>query len=265
MIAEFETRTLDCDWNIGIRRKMHLENIASDFRRDGYAMVHDFFDAALMDTCTAAILDHYGVDPAYEHAEEFVRTARTEVVSWYPLVENVSPFVRINEHPLLKELTTQILGDGWRDMSCMVMFSKSGSAGQAWHQDCLPDSAAQFNLNRLVYTHDIDPANGGEPVVVPGSHRMGALPVGEPHGTLEGQRVVKPRKGTLLLLHGHTWHRVLPIKGSRWRASTNYRVVPDGVADDVTDVAVYRNMMYNFSSREVVERGESEWEEDSDQ
>jgi ectoine hydroxylase-related dioxygenase (phytanoyl-CoA dioxygenase family) len=199
------------------------------------------------------------VDPAYEHAEEFVRTSQTEVVSWYPLRENVSPFSQLDRHSGLKELTSRILGEGWRDMCCMVMFSKAGSTGQAWHQDCPPADAGHFNLNRLVYTHDIDPANGGEPVVVPGSHRMGKLPAGEPHGDIEGQQVVRPKKGTVLLLHGHTWHRVLPIEGSQWRASTNLRVVPQGTPDDVTDVGVYRNMMYRFSAREVLEdRGSSE-------
>jgi len=236
---------------------MDKEKIANDFWREGYAVLHDFFDTELMDACTDAIRDHYGVDQQSKHSDAFVRASQTEVVSWYPLEENVSPFVRIHEHPVLNELTTEILGRSWRNMCCMVMFSKSGSAGQAWHQDCLPETAEHFNLNRLVYTHDIDPENGGEPVVVPGSHRMGTLPAGEPHGTLEGRQIVKPRKGTLLLLHGHTWHRVLPIQGSQWRASTNYRVVPEGVADDVTDVAVYRNMKYNFSTCEVVEeRGE---------
>jgi ectoine hydroxylase-related dioxygenase (phytanoyl-CoA dioxygenase family) len=236
---------------------MDKEKIASDFWREGYAVLHDFFDTELMDACTDAILDHYGVDPQSKHSDAFVRASQTEVVSWYPLEEKVSPFVQLDRHSGLGELTSSILGEGWRDMCCMVMFSKSGSAGQAWHQDCLPETAEHFNLNRLVYTHDIDPENGGEPVVVPGSHRKGTLPPGDPQGDLDGRQVFQPRKGTLLLLHGHTFHRVLPVKGTQWRASTNLRVVSRGAPTDVTDVAVYRNMVYRFSTHEVVEeRGE---------
>ena len=68
----------------------------------------------------------------------------------------------------------------------------------------------------------------------------------------DGQVVLKPKKGTLVLLHGHTWHCVLPIKGS-YRFSTNYRAAPMGTPEDITDVCVYRNMRYQFSTSSVVE------------
>ncbi|MEM9301763.1 MAG: phytanoyl-CoA dioxygenase, partial [Pseudomonadota bacterium] len=69
----------------------------------------------------------------------------------------------------------------------------------------------RHNLNRLVYTSTITPELGGEVVVVPGSFRRGLLPAGDPHGTFDDQVVIAPTRGTLVLLHGHTWHRVLPI------------------------------------------------------
>jgi hypothetical protein len=68
----------------------------------------------------------------------------------------------------------------------------------------------------------------------------------------DDQVVLRPKKGTLVLLHGHTWHRVLPIVGA-YRYSTNYRAAPAGTPDDITDVCVYRNMRYRFSTSEVVE------------
>ena len=102
----------------------------------------------------------------------------------------------------------------------MVMFSKQGTAGQAWHQDCSPDQAQIHNLNRLAYTSDISEECGGQTVIVRGSHRKGLLPAGDPVGHFNDEVVLTPRKGTLILLHGHCWHRVLPIlKGGR--VSTN--------------------------------------------
>ena len=71
-------------------------------------------------------------------------------------------------------------------------------------------------------------------------------------GEFEDQVVLRPKKGTLVLLHGHTWHRVLPITGA-YRFSTNYRAAPAGTADDITDICVYRNMRYQFSTSSVVE------------
>jgi hypothetical protein len=73
------------------------------------------------------------------------------------------------------------------------------------------------------------------------------LSYGDPVGEFDDQVVLRPKKGTLVLLHGHTWHRVLPITGS-YRFSTNYRSAPKDTPDDITDICVYRNMRYRFST-----------------
>ena len=233
--------------------KFDEHRLAEDFWRDGFVVIDDFFDAKLMDDCCELILQHYGHAPDLVHSGEFIANSETEVVPWFPLKLDVASFQRMDRDPDLKRATTCILGKGWQDLACMVMFSKTGSKGQSWHQDCPPEKPRHFNLNRLVYTHGIDPANGGQTVVVPGSHKMGLLPKGEPHQDIDGQLVLAPKKGTLVLLHGHTWHRVLNITGSHWRASTNLRVVPQGVPAGVTDIGIYRNMRYRFSTREILE------------
>ena len=117
---------------------------------------------------------------------------------------------------------------------------------------CPPDDPAKYNLNRLVYTRDLSDDFGGQTVVMPGSHRMGQLPAGDPHEDLDGQIMLNPRKGTLALLHGHSWHRVLPITGA-FRFSTNYRACPAGTPANITDICVYRNMRYRFSTYSMVE------------
>ena len=133
------------------------------------------------------------------------------------------------------------------------MFSKRGTSGQAWHQDCPPEDPRFHNLNRLVYSSNITDETGGQTVVVPGSHRHGVIPAGEPTGELGGEVVLRPGAGTLVILHGHAWHRVLPIRGE-FRYSTNYRAAPKDSPHDMTDVCVYRNMRYRFSSSEIIER-----------
>ncbi len=81
---------------------------------------------------------------------------------------------------------------------------------------------------------------------------MGELPAGKPHEDLENQIVLSQKKGTLVILHGHCWHRVLPIKGE-YRVSANARAIPTGTPEDITDIAVYRNMRYRFSTQEIIE------------
>lgn len=38
----------------------------------------------------------------------------------------------------------------------MVVFSNRNSEGQLWQQDCPPENASQYNLNRLFYPHDFN-------------------------------------------------------------------------------------------------------------
>lgn len=231
---------------------MKLDELARTFWRDGFLVIDDFFDPAQIDRVDERIRQHFGDHPDFSHTDEFMSAARTEVIPWFPQNEGVREFDALADDVRLGELTEAILGAGWRPDYSMVMFSRRGTAGQAWHQDCPPDDPAVHNLNRLVYTSDINDAVGGQTVVVPGSHKQGLLPSGDPHGHFSGETVLAPQKGTLVLLHGHTWHRVLPVSG-RYRYSTNYRAVPADTPKDITDVCVYRNMRYRFSTSSIVE------------
>ena len=215
-------------------------------------MVKDFLPTNLMDEYQQLIFRHYGDSPDYAHNQEFLEKAATDVIPWFPQQEGLSRFDVVGQDSRLQRLTSAILGDGWHSLYCMSMFSRRGSLGQAWHQDCAPEDPAVFNLNRLVYTEDIHPEIGGETVVVPGSHRRGLLTVGPVDEDFTDQVVLTPRKGTLLILHGHTWHRVLPVHG-RYRVSTNYRCSPQGVPANVTDICIYRNMRYRFETSEIIE------------
>jgi ectoine hydroxylase-related dioxygenase (phytanoyl-CoA dioxygenase family) len=239
---------------------MNLERLRHEFWQNGYLALDNFFESNLMDEIDKNIRNHFGDNPEFWHEEEFLTRSKTEVIPWFPQnpdlpeysPEAAAPFDRVEADQKLQRLTRALLGDAWRPLYSMVMFSKKGTSGQAWHQDCPPDDSAKFNLNRLVYTRDISPDIGGLTVVMPGSHRLGELPAGEPHEDLRGQVVLKPRKGMLVLLHGHTWHRVLPITDA-FRFSTNYRACPEGTPADITDICLYRNMRYRFSTNSVVE------------
>lgn len=226
--------------------------LAERFWDEGYLVLDGFFDADLMDELDGLIVGHFGANPDFWHTEEFLDKSKTEVIPWFPQNDGPSAFDAIDELEPLAALTHEVLGADWKALYCMAMFSKQGTVGQAWHQDCSPDTSDKFNLNRLVYTRDIDAETGGQTVVVPGTHRRGELPPGDPWADIEGQVVLEPQKGTLVLLHGHTWHRVLPVTGS-FRFSTNYRAMPEGAPDDITDICVYRNMRYSFSTESVVE------------
>jgi hypothetical protein len=231
---------------------MNIQHYAQDFWERGYVVIENFFTDELMDLLNKEILAHYGRNPEFEHTDDFIQKSATEVIPWFPLQEGDTNFLPIEADEQLKKLTQNILGEGWEALYLMVMFSKKGTQGQAWHQDCPPEDSNRFNLNRLFYTHDIDEKTGGQTIVYPGSHKMGEIPAGKPQEDLENQVVLSPKKGTLVILHGHCWHRVLPIKGE-YRVSANFRAIPNGTPKDITDIAVYRNMRYRFSTKEILE------------
>lgn len=232
---------------------MDYKALADQFWQNGYLHLEGFCDPSAMDWLDRLIHNHFGVDPGWEHTDEFLDLSKVEVVPWFPQREGEISFDSIEKDTRLNTLTQAILGEGYQTQYCMVMFSKPNSNGQAWHQDCPPDDAAVHNLNRLIYTRDIDPAIGGQLALVPGSHRMGVLPTGQPSGDIDGQIIMTPKKGDLVILHGHCWHKVLPVKGGG-RSSTNFRAGPVGTPEDITDICVYRNMRYRFSTSEVIEQ-----------
>ena len=231
---------------------MTNEDYVKQFWEEGYLHIPGFFDSDQMDQFNDICLKHYGLDPKWEHTDEFIERSNCEIVVWFPLNDEVNEFKEIDKNPNFAEITTQILGEGWKDLYCMSMFSKKGTKGQAWHQDCTPEDPDQFNLNRLVYTHDITDEIGGEVMVVPGSHKRGIIPVGDPEGDFEGQIKLVPKKGDAVFLHGHTWHRVLDVRG-KYRVSTNYRAMSKHVPDSITDYAIYRNIIYHFPTKSVTE------------
>lgn len=231
---------------------MHnASELAKQFWSQGYLILEDFFELALMDKLHHRILEHYGATPAFEHNEEFLNKAATEVVPWFPQREGENMFDEVEHNSAFCAISEAVLGEGWRALYCMTMFSRAGSKGQAWHQDCPPEQAEKFNLNRLVYTQDITSETGGQVLIRPHTHTAGALSVGDVDETFDDQLVVAPKKGTLILLHGHCWHRVLPTNMSR--ISTNFRAIPQGTDEHITDICVYRNMRYQFSTSEVIE------------
>lgn len=231
---------------------MDINALAKTFWLQGYLAIDHFFDDELMDSYQAHILRHFGDEPDFIHNSDFLEKSNTDVIPWFPKLDGINDFDTAEQDPRLIALTEAILGAGWSSLYSMVMFSKKGSNGQAWHQDCPPEDKSKFNLNRLAYTMDIDDRSGGRLLVMPGTHRGGVISVGDMNEDFAEQVVLSPKKGTLILIHGHAWHRVQRVM-SHIRVSTNYRCCPANTPEDITDTCVYRNMRYQFSSNSIIE------------
>ena len=116
--------------------------LADSFWAQGFVLVEDVFDPVLMDRYQALIEAHFGESPEFAHNDEFLRRAATEVIPWFPQQQGCDVFDEVERDPRLRGLTDAVLGEGWRALYCMTMFSRAGSRGQAWHQDCVPENPA---------------------------------------------------------------------------------------------------------------------------
>ena len=237
-----------------MNNSLDYQVLAKQFWRDGYIVLEDFFSPELMEQYDELILEHFGYQPDFWHTEEFLTTTGVEVVPWFPQREGCKPFDTVAQDPRFNALTQAILNDGWYEQYSMVMFSKQGTVGQAWHQDCPPEDKRFFNMNRLVYTMDVDKeTTGGQTLIVPGSHLKGLIPAENEPFPDEDKVILSPKKGSVVFLHGHCWHSVLPVTG-KYRVSTNYRCAPKGTPEDITDIGIYRNIRYQFSTESVIEK-----------
>ncbi len=231
---------------------MHIllnnRTLAQDFWKYGYIHLPGFFDSDLMRLYNNKILSHFGMDPQYIHSDAFIEQSGTDVIPWFPQKDGETCFDAVNNHQDFVSLTQEILGDGWYEQYCMVMFSKKDTLGQAWHQDCVCDNPQHFNLNRLIYTMDISAdTTGGQITLIPGSHLSGIIPSHSQAFDEDAAISLSPKKGDLVMMHGHCYHKVEKVIGE-YRVSTNYRSAAAQTPENITDIAVYRNMIYEFST-----------------
>ncbi len=117
---------------------MKMTDLSKTFWQQGYLVIDDFFSTESMDSLQSVILEHYGLDPKYEHEAAFLSKSATEVIPWFPQKSNERIFDEIEYCKKMKTLTEAILGEHWKSLYCMTMFSKKGSKGQVWFQDCSP-------------------------------------------------------------------------------------------------------------------------------
>jgi hypothetical protein len=227
---------------------------ARAFWEDGFVAIEGFFSRDVARSANEWLSGSSADPPTWTDATTS-KSIETDLEISIILCESFAPAIRrIHGDARFRALTGAILGVDYVDLYPMLMRFKGPGVGGPWHQDCSSEDGAPYCVNRLVYPHDAGDEIGGSLVVVPGSHRWGRIPTGEPHGSLEGERVITPRAGTVVLMHASTFHRVTAVRSQAPRFSINLRACPAGTPQNVTDVAVYRNVVCFFAEKREVAR-----------
>ncbi len=243
-------RILDLAGNVEV--EVGRAELRRRFNRDGIVVLPGFLSEPQLIPLRREMEEHYAplaATAATAHNGSGVLASfECDVMVWAPLAEGNAEFIILNEMAALADVTEALLDRGYNtNPKGLVMYSVGGGRGQAWHQDCPPGGpeSKEFNLNRLFYTEDVALEDGAI-VFVPGSHLLGRIPSGGHQEPIEGEITLEPRAGTLVLLHGHVYHRVTPNLNMKPRTSINLRAYPAGIDATVTCIGVYRNGDVNF-------------------
>jgi ectoine hydroxylase-related dioxygenase (phytanoyl-CoA dioxygenase family) len=230
-----------------------IDQLRHQFETQGYVVCPDVLTPDEMLQINQELNRHYNLDDTSRQSENTSSSFDCQVISWNPLSDNNAVFKGLLGHPQLRQVTTACIGENYHEGDSLVMLSRFGGVGQAWHQDCPPDNLEHFNVNRLFYTRDIKEEDGAI-VVVPGSHRHGRIPTGGSQDPMPGEIHLTPKAGTLVLLNGLCYHRVTPNISKTPRISINFRAFAQGVPTNLCNIGVYRNGAMDFVAGKAVDR-----------
>ena len=111
--------------------------------------------------------------------------------------------------PLVEQLVTEALGEGWICNSLIAALSLRGGVPQALHQDQgnALDSISPMMVNVLTAITDLDETTGGT-LLIPGSHTVlaEALRQGKPVGKLPPAINLDAKAGTMVIIDGRVLH-----------------------------------------------------------
>ena len=111
--------------------------------------------------------------------------------------------------PLVEQLVTEALGEGWICNSLIAAISLQGGVPQALHQDQgnALDSTSPMMVNVLTAITDLDETTGGT-LLIPGSHTVLAVALrqGKPVGKLPPAINLDAKAGTMVIIDGRVLH-----------------------------------------------------------
>jgi 6-phospho-beta-glucosidase len=203
--------------------------------------------AALQHELRALIADRSLMVPR-QGAEHFFQKYQSTSYCYADRHAHVPTLAALIDGPELRAIVTALLGEEGVFHGSLVQYH-GAAEGQAipWHQDIDPEEVGPGKMfNFLLYPYDLD-LESGALYVVPGSHGVGRLPWGEPHGALPGQVPICARAGDLVVTDCTLFHKVNHNHSPRDRMSVNLRFRHRALGPQQTSVGIYRNGRVNYA------------------
>jgi ectoine hydroxylase-related dioxygenase (phytanoyl-CoA dioxygenase family) len=126
--------------------------------------------------------------------------------------------------------------------------------GISWHQDIDPESIPGQVFNFLFYPEGVTMQKGAV-TYVPGSHKKGLLPPGDPYGELPSMVQVCPSPRDLIIMNCCVYHHVPRNVSTTRRYCINIRFRDRGVALEKLSVGVYRTGKFDYNEENRRKQG----------
>ena len=225
-----------------------LDTIVGTFEQDGIVVLKDMLfgdQVTAADRVANRLLTQLDERP-WAAGEEYCQ--RFDI--WTKIFGNLESdpdILVLFENEVMQTVTDKLSGVG-SAIGSIGSWVTSRGCGQAWHQDSWSSDPNLFILNRIVFTRNYTPEHG-QLLFVPGSHRYGDLPTGDPYEPLPNQVAFTPSANAAVFLHTRTYHCVTKNATDEPRIQFNRRVVPNGVPGNLTSRARFRNGTWDFSTQ----------------
>jgi ectoine hydroxylase len=225
---------------------LNISALAHQFRENGYVGLSGIFQDVAIQSLIKD-LDHWLENQGKLGKDDSEYEQRFDVRVDVGLADKFESVADLFSAQSVRDLTEKVLGHSWNTEGPPLIFSTPINGKQGWHQDTSDVDPGIYMINRIIYPRRVQPEQGGL-VVVPGSHQKGDIPKGGNHDDIDGQIVLFPEAGTIVLMHSRCWHRVQENRVALPRTQINWRARPASAPPNLGNNPVFRTGRWDFAA-----------------
>lgn len=179
------------------------------FQKDGFILIEDAISEDAIQTYLTAIDRVTAASDDYEDGEYFYREN---------MVELDPTLAGLIDDPRHVGFAYDIYGELLKiHQSQLFIRAPQETHNNQWHPDgarALPYGVFSPEIPLQIkvgyWLTDLPEEQMGNLVVLPGSHRHQYMDAYDTHDSIDGEYILKPKRGTMSIMHSSIWHRVEP-------------------------------------------------------
>ena len=163
-------------------------------------------------------------DPKYDPAQHYSK------MNAAPLHPDLAAFINRDSHI---GYIYDVYGELSKVHLSQFMLRPKGTWRNFWHPDgprALPyqvfSNGLPLQIKVSYWLTEIEAENMGNLIILPGSHNQQYMDGYDTHETMPGELQVCAKRGTMMIMHASTWHRVAPNESEQVRKNIFFTYSP---------------------------------------